>query len=136
MQLDSPPALFPLSAALTERFAARRTMLVGEAAHLFPPIGAQGLNLGFRDVAALKSVVAAHRDDPGSPAALHEYHNMRQGDVRSRTLAIDFLNRSLLTDFLPVQMARWLGLSLAASVPLVRHALMRQGLATHTGAVR
>ena len=51
MRLDSPPAVFPLSAALADRFAARRIVLVGEAAHLFPPIGAQGLNLGFRDVA-------------------------------------------------------------------------------------
>jgi 2-octaprenyl-6-methoxyphenol hydroxylase len=47
MRLDSPPALFPLGAALAERFASRRTVLVGEAAHLFPPIGAQGLNLDF-----------------------------------------------------------------------------------------
>jgi 2-octaprenyl-6-methoxyphenol hydroxylase len=128
MKLDSSPALFPLGSALGDRFAARRTMLVGEAAHLFPPIGAQGLNLGFRDIAAMKRVLSAHRDDPGSPAALTAYHDMRQGDVRSRTLAIDLLNRSLMTDFLPVQMARWFGLSLAASVPLVRHVLMRQGL--------
>lgn len=133
MRLDSKPALFPLSAALADRFAARRTMLVGEAAHLFPPIGAQGLNLGFRDVAALKHVLSAHRNDPGSLAALSAYHNMRQIDVRSRTLAVDLLNRSLLTDFLPVQMARGLGLSLASSVPFVRHALMRQGLASPSG---
>jgi 2-octaprenyl-6-methoxyphenol hydroxylase len=128
MKLDSRPALFPLGAALADRFASQRTMLVGEAAHLFPPIGAQGLNLGFRDVAALKRVLSAHREDPGSPEALRAYHNMRRGDVRSRTLAIDLLNRSLLMDFLPIQMARGLGLSLAASVPFVRHALMRQGL--------
>jgi 2-octaprenyl-6-methoxyphenol hydroxylase len=128
MKLDSRPALFPLGAALADCFAARRTMLVGEAAHLFPPIGAQGLNLGFRDVAALKRVLTSHREDPGSPAALRTYHDLRQGDVRSRTIAIDLLNRSLLSDFLPVQAARWLGLSLASSVPFVRHALMRQGL--------
>ena len=132
MKLDSQPALFPLGAALADLFATRRTMLVGEAAHLFPPIGAQGLNLGFRDVAALKRVLASHREDPGSPAALRAFHNLRQGDVRSRTLAIDLLNRSLLSDFLPVQAARWLGLSLASSVPFVRHALMRQGLARGT----
>lgn len=129
MQLDSRPALFPLSAALADRFAARRTMLVGEAAHLFPPIGAQGLNLGFRDVAALRRVLSFHRTDPGSPAALNAYHSARQADVRSRTLAVDLLNRSLLTDFLPVQIARGLGLTLASSVPLLRHTLMRQGLA-------
>ena len=136
MRLDSRPALFPLSAALADRFAAQRTMLVGEAAHLFPPIGAQGLNLGFRDVAALKQILLHHRDDPGSPKALGAYHNARQADVRSRTLAVDLLNRSLLTDFLPVQMARGIGLSLASSVPFVRHALMRQGLATHARALR
>lgn len=129
MRLDSKPALFPLGAAIADRFAARRIMLVGEAAHLFPPIGAQGLNLGFRDVAALKHVLSAHRHDTGSLSALSAYHNMRQSDVRSRTLAVDLLNRSLLTDFLPVQMARGLGLSLASSVRFVRHALMRQGMA-------
>lgn len=128
MRLDSRPALFPLSAALADRFAARRTVLVGEAAHLFPPIGAQGLNLGFRDVAALRHVLALHRADPGAPAAISAFHNTRQGDVRTRTLAIDLLNRSLLTDFLPVQIARGIGLALASSVPLVRHALMKQGV--------
>jgi 2-octaprenyl-6-methoxyphenol hydroxylase len=129
MRLDSAPALFPLGAALAERFAARRTMLVGEAAHRFPPIGAQGLNLGFRDVAALERVLIGHQDDPGNAAALGAYHAARQADVRTRTLAVDLLNRSLLTDFLPVQAARGIGLSLASSVPMLRRALMRQGLA-------
>jgi len=129
MQADSPAAVFPLRAALAERFAARRTVLVGEAAHTFPPIGAQGLNLGFRDVAALRQILSRYRTDPGAPAALDAYHGHRQADVRSRTLAVDWLNRSLLTDFLPVQAARAFGLSAAASVPPLRRALMRQGLA-------
>jgi 2-octaprenyl-6-methoxyphenol hydroxylase len=130
MRLDSKPAIFPLGAALADRFAAQRTMLVGEAAHLFPPIGAQGLNLGFRDVAALRHVLSRHRSDPGSPASLAAYHEARRGDVRTRTLAVDLLNRSLLTDFLPVQAARGLGLALASSVPTLRHFLIRQGLAS------
>ncbi|MBA3518491.1 MAG: FAD-dependent monooxygenase, partial [Rhizobiales bacterium] len=129
MQLDSPPALFPLRAALADRFAARRTILVGEAAHRFPPIGAQGLNLGFRDVAALGRVLSRHRGDPGSPAAVDSYHAARQSDVRGRALAVDLLNRSVLTDFLPVQAARGIGLALASSVPVLRRTLMRQGLA-------
>jgi 2-octaprenyl-6-methoxyphenol hydroxylase len=128
MRLDSSPALFPLKAALADRFAARRTVLVGEAAHLFPPIGAQGLNLGFRDVAALKRMLMRNRGDPGAPEALAAYHAARQVDVRTRTLAVDLLNRSLLTDFLPVQAARGIGLALASSVPIVRRALMRRGL--------
>jgi 2-octaprenyl-6-methoxyphenol hydroxylase len=129
MHADSAPAVFPLGAALADRFAARRTVLVGEAAHLFPPIGAQGLNLGFRDVVALRRALQRRRDDPGAPAALESYHLSRQGDVRSRALAVDVLNRSLLTDFLPVQAARGAAMALAASVPPLRRALMRQGLA-------
>jgi 2-octaprenyl-6-methoxyphenol hydroxylase len=74
-------------------------------------------------------VLTRHRDDPGAPEALDAYHQARQGDIRSRTLAVDLLNRSLLTDFLPVQAARGLGLALASSIPPLRRALMRQGLA-------
>jgi 2-octaprenyl-6-methoxyphenol hydroxylase len=93
------------------------------------PIGAQGLNLGFRDVAALGRVLIRYRDDPGAVPALNAYHAARQTDIRTRTLAVDLLNRSLLTDFLPVQGARGLGLALVSSVPMMRRALMRQGLA-------
>lgn len=129
MRLDSRPAFFPLSAALAHRFSGKRTVLVGEAAHLFPPIGAQGLNLGFRDVAALRRVLTRHRDDPGASAALEAFHALRQADVRSRTYAVDLLNRSLLTDFLPVQAARALGIGLVGSLPVIRRFLMREGIA-------
>ena len=136
MRLESPPAAFPLKAALADCFAARRIMLVGEAAHLFPPIGAQGLNLGFRDVAQLKHILRRYAADPGAPEAIEAYHTARQVDVRGRTIAVDLLNRSLLTDFLPVQAARGLGLALASSVPFVRQALMRRGLGRPAGAAR
>lgn len=128
MRLDAPRAAFPLSAAIAERYAARRAVLVGEAAHHFPPIGAQGLNLGFRDVASLRDLLRRHRD-PGSAAALAAYDDARRGDIRSRTLAVDLLNRSLLTDFLPVQALRGVGLGLAMASPVLRRALMRRGLA-------
>ena len=57
--------MFPLSGMTARRFAADRVALAGEAAHLFPPIGAQGLNLGYRDVTALADVLAGRPDDPG-----------------------------------------------------------------------
>lgn len=129
MRLDGPRAAFPLSAAVADRYAARRAVLVGEAAHHFPPIGAQGLNLGLRDVAALRDLLRRHRADPGAPAALAAYDAARRGDIRSRTLAVDLLNRSLLTDFLPVQALRGAGLGLAMASPLLRKALIRRGLA-------
>ncbi|HEX2257424.1 MAG TPA: UbiH/UbiF family hydroxylase [Afifellaceae bacterium] len=133
MCADSPRNLFPLQGSIADSFAGRRVMLVGEAAHAFPPIGAQGLNLGFRDVAALTPVLKSFREDPGQPGAIAAFHGARQGDVRSRTLAIDMLNRSLLTGFLPVQAARSFGLGLADMVPLFRRMLIRQGLAQRIG---
>ena len=136
MRLDSRPALFPLRAALADRFAAARTILVGEAAHRFPPIGAQGLNLGFRDVMALRSVLLRHRSDPGGREALDAFHSARRADVRSRALAADLLNRSLLTDFLPVQAARGVGMALVSAVPMLRRALMRQGLSARSQSLR
>lgn len=133
MRADGPRTVYPLQGSIADRFAAQRVMLVGEAAHTFPPIGAQGLNLGLRDVAALGAVLQSYRTDPGQPEALATFHRARQGDVRSRTLAIDMLNRSLLTGFLPVQAARGLGLAMADMVPGLRRVLIRQGLAQRIG---
>jgi 2-octaprenyl-6-methoxyphenol hydroxylase len=133
MHAEAPRNLYPLQGVIADRFAARRVMLVGEAAHAFPPIGAQGLNLGFRDVAALGPVLRSFRDDPGQAGAIAAFHGARQGDVRTRTLAIDMLNRSLLTGLLPVQAARSVGLTLADMVPAFRRMLIRQGLAQRIG---
>jgi 2-octaprenyl-6-methoxyphenol hydroxylase len=104
-------------------------MLVGEAAHLFPPIGAQGLNLGYRDVAALADILAGPIADPGDAASLAAYDRARRVDVLSRTAAVDALNRTLLSDFLPVQALRGLGLFLVDRIPALRHMAMRQGVA-------
>lgn len=130
MGVDSDPAVYPLSASLAERYAARRIVLVGEAAHLFPPIGAQGLNLGFRDVAALRLLFGAYRDDPGTAQALESYDRRRRGDIRMKTLAVDALNRTLLSDFLPMQLVRSLGIGALRAIPVLRRAAIRQGLGT------
>ena len=124
--------VFPLSVATARRFAARRIALIGEAAHVLPPIGAQGLNLGLRDAAAIGELaIAAHRDgaDIGGEDVLAGYDKMRRGDVAGRALAIDIFNRSLLTDFLPVQGARGLGLYLLDRIGPLRRAVMREGVA-------
>ena len=124
--------LFPLSVASAKTFAANRIALVGEAAHVIPPIGAQGLNLGLRDAASIGELtVAAHRDggDIGDPAVLAAYDRMRRADVGSRTMAVDLLNRTLLTDFLPVQGLRGLGLYMIDRIGPLRRAAMREGVA-------
>lgn len=124
--------LFPLRVATARRFADRRVALVGEAAHVMPPIGAQGLNLGLRDVAAIcERVAAAQRagHDPGGIGVLAGYDKIRRADIGSRTLAVDLLNRTLLTDFLPVQGARGLGLYAIDRIAPLRRAVMREGVA-------
>jgi 2-octaprenyl-6-methoxyphenol hydroxylase len=123
---------FPLSIETARQFAANRVALVGEAAHLIPPIGAQGLNLGLRDAATIGELaVAAHRngDDVGGSDLLRRYDAARRADVQSRSFAIDLMNRSLLTDFLPVQGARGFGLFLIDRIGPLRRAVMREGVA-------
>jgi 2-octaprenyl-6-methoxyphenol hydroxylase len=124
--------LFPLAVETATRLAGRRIALIGEAAHVIPPIGAQGLNLGLRDAATIAElVVAAHRDgeDVGAHELTDGYDRMRRADVASRTLAVDLLNRSLLSDFLPLQGARGLGLFLMERIGPLRRAAMREGVA-------
>lgn len=124
--------VFPLSIEQPVKFAQRRIALIGEAAHVLPPIGAQGLNMGLRDAADVAKIVGdaiVRGDDPGSASVLSRFNSARQLDVASRTFAIDMANRSLLTDFLPVQSLRAAGLHLISSIAPLRRLAMREGLA-------
>jgi 2-octaprenyl-6-methoxyphenol hydroxylase len=124
--------LFPLAIEQPSQFAKARIALVGEAAHVIPPIGAQGLNMGLRDAADLADIVRdamAAGEDPGSPEVLKRYGRARRADVFSRTFVIDIANRSLLSDFLPMQSLRAAGLHLIGSIGPLRRLAMREGLA-------
>lgn len=90
--------VFPLSTLLAERFAGPRVALVGESGHAFPPIGAQGLNLGLRDVASLVdhlTAAAKNGVDFGASSVLNAYSDERRADVLLRTYGVDVLNVSL-----------------------------------------
>jgi 2-octaprenyl-6-methoxyphenol hydroxylase len=126
-----PRLLYPLSGSRTERMAARRIALVGEAAHVIPPIGAQGLNLGLRDAAALAECVAEAQSlgqDVGGAEALAAYQHARGGDVAARSAAIDLLNRSLLTEFLPFDLLRGAAVHALSNSSALRRILMQGGL--------
>jgi 2-octaprenyl-6-methoxyphenol hydroxylase len=132
VQPEPGRGVFPLAIETARRFAVPRVALIGEAAHLLPPIGAQGLNLGLRDAATIgELVVAARRQgaDVGAADLADRYDGARRTDVTSRSLAVDLLNRSLLSDFLPMQGARGLGLLLMEHVGPLRRAVMREGVA-------
>jgi 2-octaprenyl-6-methoxyphenol hydroxylase len=131
MNVEPGRGMFPLAVETAHAFARARIALIGEAAHVVPPIGAQGLNLGLRDAATLAEIVAAarrHGDDIGSPAIIARYDAARRADVTTRRIAVDLLNRSLLTDFLPAQAVRGLSLYLVDRIGPLRRALMREGV--------
>ncbi len=125
-------AVSPLTA---ESLTGRRTALVGEAAHVLPPIGAQGLNLGLRDAASLADCVGAALragGDPGGEAVLQAYESSRKLDVMTRAVGIDLLSRSLLTGFLPLQAARGLISHGLNALPPLRRLVMRIGMVPPT----
>ena len=126
VEVDGPVQRFPMQAMIAVDYAGHRTMLVGEAAHAFPPIGAQGFNLSMRDVADASEM---QRDaaDPGAPAITRGYRGLRGRDAQLRTLAVDALNRSLLSGLLPVQAAKAVGLGALKALPPLRQAVMREG---------
>jgi 2-octaprenyl-6-methoxyphenol hydroxylase len=132
IQVEPGRHLFPLAIEQPTKFAQHRIALVGEAAHVLPPIGAQGLNMGLRDAADIAEIAGqaiSLGEDPGSPQVLARYQSARRADVTSRIFAIDIANRSLLSDFLPVQSLRAAGLHLIGSIGPLRRLAMREGLA-------
>jgi 2-octaprenyl-6-methoxyphenol hydroxylase len=129
MCVDGPRGIVPMSGMAVSRYTAERIALVGETAHVFPPIGAQGLNLGLRDVASLRdAAVETSFGDPGAREALSAYERSRAVDVRLRTTGVDLLNRTLLAGILPADFLRGAGLHALAFVGPLRRRLMKEGV--------
>jgi 2-octaprenyl-6-methoxyphenol hydroxylase len=130
---EGAPQAWPLSAMTARRFGTGRVALIGEAAHVFPPIGAQGLNLSLRDIETALDLAIAARNGEGNLAIGDAYDRRRRIDVVSRTAAIDLVNRSLLSGFLPVQMLRAAGLHMLSAIPPLRYLAMNEGVAPGRG---
>ncbi len=120
-----------LTGVLADQFASQRVFLVGETAHAFPPIGAQGLNLGLRDAAeAASQIVAAINDgkDPGEADTLNRYHSRRRADITARTYGVNALNASLTGSIPGLDVGRGLGLHVTRASTLLRRQLMARGM--------
>ncbi len=124
-----PRKAFPMHSNRATVFAKSRAMLVGEAAHALPPIGAQGLNLSLRDAATAADLIIGS-DDPGSPSVTAEYHKQRSADVATRVTLTGLLNASLLSELQPFHLARVAGLAAVANIASLRKLALRQGLGT------
>ncbi|MEL7429866.1 MAG: FAD-dependent monooxygenase, partial [Pseudomonadota bacterium] len=123
--LANEPRSFPIKGLVAKSFGEGNVVLVGEAAHVFPPIGAQGFNLGVRDIESMIEVMTRHTNTENRGT---RYHTLRSADIRSRTMGVDLLNRSLLSGFLPTQLARALGLYVLGNFAPLRKMVMKQGI--------
>lgn len=126
VKLISKMQNFPLSSLISKKFSAQNVVLIGEAAHAFPPIGAQGLNLGMRDIEAVIKLLAK-KLSPFDIAT--QYHSLRKMDITTRTTSVDLLNRSLLSELLPMQITRSLGLYTLGNLGPLRRFAMNEGIA-------
>jgi 2-octaprenyl-6-methoxyphenol hydroxylase len=126
-----PRFCYPLSLQYAAAARGRRLALVGDALHAMHPIAGQGLNMGFRDVAALIDVIAdeaAAGRDPGSTTALARYERWRRFDNTLMLAMTDALNRLFSNDFAPLRLARDIGLAAVNQTPLVKRFFMRQAM--------
>jgi len=131
IQVNGKLGFFPMAGLRVSRLSGHRIALIGEAAHVFPPLAAQGLNLSLRDTANLVEILEDARGlgrDIGTASTLTPYGVERRSDISVRTHGIDILNRSLLTDLVPIDFLRSAGLLAFSMIGPLRRAIMREGI--------
>ncbi|MGR3323268.1 MAG: UbiH/UbiF family hydroxylase [Pseudooceanicola sp.] len=133
LRLETPRALWPIITQVADRMAGERVAQMAEAAHVVPPIGAQGLNMSLGDLRALRDLATVHRDDPGAAGVLDAYHAARHREVMIRATGIDALNRASQVHARPLRDLRAAGLSALYGAPAVRRMLMQMGLGARAG---
>ncbi|SCY51944.1 UbiH/UbiF family hydroxylase [Paracoccus tibetensis] len=116
---------WPIVSQIADRFTGPRTALIAEAAHVLPPIGAQGLNMSLAD---LSELLELSRHDPGNAAALASYDRRRRPEAMARLLGIDALNRASQAKLRPLRDLRALALGTLYAAPPLRRMMMRAGL--------
>ena len=120
---------YPLGLSLANAFVADRLALVGDAAHGLHPIAGQGLNAGFRDVAALAQVLGeAHRrgEDIGAAPVLERYQRWRRFDVAALATATDAFNRLFSNDNPLLRLGRDIGMAAVQALPGLRRGFIRE----------
>jgi len=128
LTLVSPRGVWPIISQIAARMSAERVALIAEAAHVVPPIGAQGLNMSLADLAALLDLATANPADLGSRAMLDAYHRKRHFEVQARVTGIDALNRASMLGDPALRDLRAAALNALYSLAPVRKTLMKAGL--------
>ncbi|MBD3678286.1 MAG: FAD-dependent monooxygenase [Rhodobacteraceae bacterium] len=128
MSVASEIQVWPIITQRAEGLVAERVALIAEAAHVLPPIGAQGLNTSLHDVAALAEAIAAGDGDPGAPEVLARFAKARERDIRARAGIIDLFNRVTRSPDAMVQAMRLTGLKAVHDIAPLRRGVMAAGM--------
>ena len=137
VRITGGPQGFPLGLLMARSFVANRVVLVGDAAHKVHPLAGQGVNLGFKDVAALTDTLKTARgngEDFTGLAVLERYQQWRRFDSVSHSMSMDGLNRLFSNESAPLRIVRDIGMGLVERTPALKEFLVREA-AGDTGKV-
>ena len=128
LRLLTRRSVWPIISQIADRMSGQRSVLLAEAAHVVPPIGAQGLNMSLADLACLLDLAKAAPDRLGDRALLTAYHRRRWPEVRARVTGIDLLNRTSMLAAPALRDLRAGALNALYTLAPVRRTLMKAGL--------
>ncbi len=128
LKLASRRTIWPIISQSAEHLSGERLALMAEAAHVVPPIGAQGLNMSLGDLRCLLDLAQARPDGLGDAQMLAAYHKARHTEIELRVKGIDLLNRASMIEARPLRDARAMSLNALYSLAPVRKTLMQMGL--------
>ncbi|MBV1694225.1 MAG: FAD-dependent monooxygenase [Hyphomicrobiales bacterium] len=120
---------WPLAMHLSRAYVANRLALAGDAAHGVHPIAGQGLNLGFRDVAALAEVIADTARlglDVGLTTTLQRYERRRRADSALSAGVFDRLQWLFANDNPALRAVRDSGMAVVDRLPALKRFLVAE----------
>lgn len=128
LKLASQRTIWPIISQHADRLSSERLALIAEAAHVLPPIGAQGLNMSLSDIRALRDLAIARPEGLGDAAMLDAFHKARFNDIRLREAGITLLNQTSMLSAAPLRDARAAGINALYSFAPLRKSIMQMGL--------
>ena len=128
LKLASKRSLWPIISQIADRLYSQRLALIGETAHVVPPIGAQGLNMSIKDIKFLNNLDQKYPDQLGSMDILNEYQKNRIFDIRQRVAGVSALNQISISSNKLVQNIRSFGLENFFQIPAIKHSTMKLGM--------
>ena len=126
LEIVGPRAVWPMMSQVATRLTAQRLALVAEAAHVMPPIGAQGLNTSLSDIETLAKLIV-DQPDPGDPTLLARYQTRQLPSIMAKVAGVDLLNRASMAEAQPLRDLRRAGLAMLSKTPL-RKLAIRAGM--------